>query len=88
MFPGLKIPLKSQKITKNRISKELDFQKLMKNGSEPISIYSFSRRIRIRIQNWTKTDPKADFGTFSKNYVSYKNPDFYRAAASAGGPFL
>ena len=41
----------------------------MKNGSEPISIYSFSRRIRIRIQNWTKTGPKPDFDQFSKNYV-------------------
>ena len=39
----------------------------MKNGSEPISIYGFSRRIRIRIQNWTKTYPKADFDQFSKN---------------------
>ena len=60
----------------------------MKNGSEPISIYSFSRRIRIWIQNWTKTGPKADFDQFSKNYVFHKNLDFYRAAAAAARPFL
>ena len=33
-------------------------------------------------------DPKADFDQFSKNYVFYKNPDFYRAAAAAARPFL
>ena len=88
MLPGFKIPFKSEKITKKRISKKVDFQKSMKNGSEPISIYSFSCRIRIRIQNWTKTDPKAGFAQFSKNYVFYKNPNFYRAAAAAARPFL
>ena len=40
----------------------------MKNGSEPSNIYSFSRRIRIRIQNWNKTTPKPDF---------LKSYDFY-----------
>ena len=90
MLPGFEIPPTSQKIAKKRIFKKVDFQKkLMKNGSEPISIYSFSRRIRIRIQNWTKTGPKPDFDQFSKNYVFFiKNPDFYEAAASAARPFL
>ena len=41
--------------------KKSDFQKSMKNGFEPSNIYSFSRRIRIRIQNWTKTSPRPDF---------------------------
>ena len=44
----------------------------MKNGFEPSNIYSFSCRIRIRIQNWTKTTPKPDFDRF------LKNPDFYK----------
>ena len=48
----------------------------------------FSRRIQIRIQNWTKTDPKPVFDLFSKKYVFHKNPDFYRAAASAARPFI
>ena len=69
MLPGFKIPPKSQKITKNWIFKKSDFQKSMKNGSEPIRIYSFSRRIRFRIPNWTKTVPKPDFDQFSKIFL-------------------
>ena len=46
--------------------KKSDFQKTMKNGFGPSNIYSFSRRIRIRIQNWTKTSPRPDFINFSK----------------------
>ena len=48
----------------------------MKNGFEPSNIYSFSRRIRIRIQNWTKTTPRPDFDRFLKNYDFYKNHFF------------
>ena len=61
----------------------------MKNGSEPINIYSFSYIIRIRIQNWTKTTPKP-------NSNQFKNKRFFPiigflliciwAAASAKGP--
>ena len=38
----------------------------MKNGSKPINIYSFSNRIRIQIQNWTKTTTKPDVDQFVK----------------------
>ena len=51
------------------IFKKSDFQKSIKNRSEPSNIYSFSRRIRIRIQNWTKTSPKP---AFSKNPREHK----------------
>ena len=47
----------------------------MKNGFEPSNIYSFSRRIRIRIQNWTKTSPRPDFYQFLKKYDFLK--DFF-----------
>ena len=61
----------------------------MKNGSEHTNIYSFSCRIRIRIQNWTKTTPKPDFCRYLKNYhfikIRYLSI-FIGAAASAGGP--
>ena len=63
----------------------------MKNGFEPSNIYSFSRRIRIRIQNWTKTTPKPDFYDFLKNPDFYKNPifiDFYRGGGIGRRPFL
>ena len=43
------------------LRKKSDFQKSMKNGFETSNIYSFSRRVRIWIQNWTKTTPKPDF---------------------------
>ncbi len=52
---------KSKKITKSWIFLKSDFQKSMKNGLEPSNIYSFSCRIRIRIQNWITTAPKPDF---------------------------
>ena len=62
----------------------------MKNGFEPVNIYSFSYSIQIRIQNWTKTTPKPDFYKFMKKYNLKKIKFlliFRGAAASAGGPF-
>ena len=62
----------------------------MKNGFEQSKIYRFSFRIRIRIQDWTKTTPKPDFYRLLKNYSIYKRYFlliFIGAAASAGGPF-
>ena len=76
MLPGFKIPPKSQKITKKRISKKVYFQKSMKNGFEPITRCSFSCRIRFRIQTWTKTKPKADFYQFSKIAFFIRIPTF------------
>ena len=52
---------RKSKNAKYWIFKKSDFQKSMNNGFEPSNIYSFSRRIRIRIQNWTKTPPRPDF---------------------------
>ena len=59
----------------------------MKNQFEPVNIYSFSCRIRIRIPNWTKTDPKPDFDQLKKNYESYKQLtfiDFYKGGGGIG----
>jgi len=63
----------------------------MKNRFEPSNIYSFSCRIRIRIQNWTKTSPRNDFDRFFKNPEFYKNPiviDFYKGGGIGRRPFL
>ena len=43
--------LRKLKNNENWILKKLDFQKSMKNESEPINIDSFSCRTRIWIQN-------------------------------------
>ena len=74
MLPDLEIPLKSEKITNNRSSKEVDFQKMMKNRFEVMSLYSFSRRIRISSPKHPKTIPKPDFDQFSKknDFLKYR----------------
>ena len=41
----------------------------MKIWFEPMDVTSFSCRIRFRIQNWTKTDPRPDFDKFPKNPI-------------------
>ena len=41
MLPGLEIPLKSEKITKNRIYKRPGFQKMVKYWFELMSLYQF-----------------------------------------------
>ena len=68
----VEILAKSLKLLKNWICKRSDFQRSMKNGFEPSNIYSFSCRIRIRIQNWTKATPKPDFTNFWKIMIFIK----------------
>ena len=73
MLPGLEIPLKSEKISKNWIYKKVGFQKMLKNRFELMSLYSFSRRIRISSPNHPKTTPKPDFDQIFKKSDFYKN---------------
>ena len=62
-----------------------NFQKMTKYWFELMSLYSFSRRIRISSPNRPKIDPGADFDQFSKNLIFSKISKNRQAAASAGG---
>ena len=64
--PGSEIPLKSVKITKNRIYLKNRISKNNENQFEVMSLYSFSRRIRIWSPNRPKPVPKPDLEEFSK----------------------
>ena len=77
-LPGLKIPIKSEKIIKNRIYRKPGFQKMMKYWFELMSLYSFSRRIRISSPNRPKIDPGADFDQFLKNQI-FQNHDLQKS---------
>ena len=87
MLPGLEIQLKSEKITKNRIYKKPDFQKMMKNRFELMSLYSFSRRIRISSPNHPKTTPKPDFDQIFKKSDFYKNRQKSLGGGTGRRPF-
>ena len=61
MLPGLKIPLKSEKITKNRIYKKPGFQKMVKYWFELMSLYQFFTLNSIPEPKSTQNQPKTWF---------------------------
>ena len=61
MLPGLEIPLKSEKITKNRIYKKPGFQKMLKYWFELMSLYQFFTLNSIPASKSTQNQPKTRF---------------------------
>ena len=61
MLPGLEIPLKSEKITKNRIYKRPGFQKMMKYWFELMSLYQFFTQNPNFKPKSTQNQPKTRF---------------------------
>ena len=68
MLPGLEILIKSEKVTKELFYRKPGFPKMIESGFELMSLYIFSRRIRISSPNRSKINPGADFDKFSQNH--------------------
>ena len=78
MHPGLEIPFKSEKITKNRILKKVGFQKIMKG---PV----FHAESEFQAQIVPNRVKKPILTHFLKNAIFWKISKNRWAAASAGG---
>ena len=61
MLPGLEIPLKSEKITKNWLYKRPGFQKMMKYWFELMSLYQFFTQNPNFKSKSTQNQPKTRF---------------------------
>ena len=61
MLPGFKIPLKSEKIAKNRIYKRPSFQKMVKYWFRLMSLYQFFTQNSIPEPKSTPNQPKTRF---------------------------
>ena len=61
MLPGLEIPLKSEKISKNWIYKKPVFQKMMKYWFELMSLYQFFTQNSIPEPKSTQNGSKTRF---------------------------
>ena len=61
MLPGLKIPFKSEKTTKNWILETFEFQKMLKYWFELMSLYQFFTPNPNLKPKSTQTQPKTRF---------------------------